>query len=262
MPHLEQRPLSFSPPLLDTVQCLLLLLEQNLASSRVPQKLGIWLQSPPCPDSHTSTVSTSKCSKLLPTSLLLLLSLFSPAQLSAIPWTIAHQAPLSMGFPMQEYWSGLPFPSPGDLPGPELELAHPALQADSLPLRPLLFLCLKVLLPQIFTESLHPDISSSPQQGLCDDHSTPETLCLLLYSYHYLKLTGSFIPLLVYCVSPPLDSRKQSTTSGCSLPCPQCLELPLAYSNHPINICGTKTDLMGLGLVQIYMAPSSNGPFT
>ena len=47
---------------------------------------------------------------------------------------IACQAPLSMGFPRQEYWSGLPFPSPGDLPDSGFELAAPALQADSLPL--------------------------------------------------------------------------------------------------------------------------------
>ncbi|CAN0554671.1 unnamed protein product, partial [Rangifer tarandus platyrhynchus] len=45
-----------------------------------------------------------------------------------------HQAPLSMGFPRQEYWSGLPFPSPGDLPDLGIKLASPALQADSLPL--------------------------------------------------------------------------------------------------------------------------------
>ena len=50
------------------------------------------------------------------------------------PWTVAHQAPLSMGFPRQEYWSGLPFPSPKNLPHPEIEPASPALQADSLPL--------------------------------------------------------------------------------------------------------------------------------
>ena len=37
------------------------------------------------------------------------------------PWTLSHQAPLSMGFPRQEYWSGLPFPSPGDLPDPGIE---------------------------------------------------------------------------------------------------------------------------------------------
>ena len=58
--------------------------------------------------------------------------LFSPKLMSeslAIPWTIAFQAPLSMGFPRQEYWSGLPFPSPGDLPRPGIEPTSPALAA-------------------------------------------------------------------------------------------------------------------------------------
>ena len=45
---------------------------------------------------------------------------------SAIPWTVTHQAPPSMGFPRQEYWSGLPFPSPGDLPNPGIEPGSPA----------------------------------------------------------------------------------------------------------------------------------------
>ena len=49
------------------------------------------------------------------------------------PWTIACQAPLSMGFPRQEYWSRLPFPSPRDLSDPGIEPGSPALQADSLP---------------------------------------------------------------------------------------------------------------------------------
>ena len=49
------------------------------------------------------------------------------------PWTIARQAPLSMGFSRQEYWSGLPFPSPGELPDPGTEPRSPALQADTLP---------------------------------------------------------------------------------------------------------------------------------
>ena len=48
------------------------------------------------------------------------------------PWTVARQAPLSMGFPRQEYWDGLPFPFPGDLPGPGTEPGSPTLQADSL----------------------------------------------------------------------------------------------------------------------------------
>ena len=52
----------------------------------------------------------------------------------ATPWTGAHQAPLSMEFPRQEYWTGLPFSSPGDLPDPGIKPVSPALQADSLPL--------------------------------------------------------------------------------------------------------------------------------
>ena len=48
------------------------------------------------------------------------------------PWTLAHQAPPSMGFSRQEYWSGLPFPSPGDLPDPGIEPRSPTLQADAL----------------------------------------------------------------------------------------------------------------------------------
>ena len=48
------------------------------------------------------------------------------------PWIASRQAPLSMGFSRQEYWSGLPFPSPGDLPDPGIEPGSPALQADSL----------------------------------------------------------------------------------------------------------------------------------
>ena len=56
----------------------------------------------------------------------------SPVQLFEIPWTVAHQAPPSMGFSRQEYWSGLPFPSPGDLPDPGIEPRSPAFQADAL----------------------------------------------------------------------------------------------------------------------------------
>ena len=56
----------------------------------------------------------------------------SCVQLSATSWTVVYQAPLSMGFSRQEYWSRLPFPSPGDLPNPGIEPGSPALQADSL----------------------------------------------------------------------------------------------------------------------------------
>ena len=51
----------------------------------------------------------------------------SRVQLFATPWTVAYQAPPSVGFPMQEYWSGWPFPSPGDLPDPGVKPRSPAL---------------------------------------------------------------------------------------------------------------------------------------
>ena len=57
----------------------------------------------------------------------------SRVRLFAIPWTVAHQAPQSMGFSRHEYWSGLPFPSPGDLPDPGIKPGSPALYADALP---------------------------------------------------------------------------------------------------------------------------------
>ena len=60
----------------------------------------------------------------------------SGVRLFATPWTVAYQAPLTMGFSRQEYWSGLPFPSPGDFPDPGFDPGSPALQADSLPSEP------------------------------------------------------------------------------------------------------------------------------
>ena len=78
------------------------------------------------------------------------LSHFSRVRLCATPWTLAHQAPLSMGFSRQEHWSGLPCPPPGDLPNPGIQPTSPALQADSLLLSHrgsphLHYLCLKVV---------------------------------------------------------------------------------------------------------------------
>ena len=60
----------------------------------------------------------------------------SRVQLFATPWTVAHQAPPSMEFSRQEYWSGLPFPSPGGLPDPGIEPRSPTVQADALPSEP------------------------------------------------------------------------------------------------------------------------------
>ena len=76
------------------------------------------------------------------TSLLAILRIFtvkvkvkslSRVRLFATPWTVAYQAPQSMEFSRQEYWSGLPFPSPGDLHNPGIEPESPTLQADPLP---------------------------------------------------------------------------------------------------------------------------------
>ena len=60
----------------------------------------------------------------------------SRVRLFATPWTVAYQAPQSMGFSRQEYWSGVPFPSPGDLPNSGIEPGSPTLEADALPSEP------------------------------------------------------------------------------------------------------------------------------
>ena len=82
-------------------------------------------------------VHTQTCTWIFRTVLFILLSHFSHVRLCATLWTVDHPAPLSMGFSRQEYWSGLPFPSPGDLPDPGIKPRSPTLQADSLPSEPL-----------------------------------------------------------------------------------------------------------------------------
>ena len=57
--------------------------------------------------------------------------MLSRVQLFGTPWTVAHQAPLSMGLSQQEYWSGLPFPLPGNLPNPEVETISPVAPASA-----------------------------------------------------------------------------------------------------------------------------------
>ena len=74
---------------------------------------------------HLLTIFTSSHA-LLVSYLCAVLSHSSRVRLFATPWTVPRQAPLSMGFPRQEYWSGLPFPSPGDLPNPGIEPRSPA----------------------------------------------------------------------------------------------------------------------------------------
>ena len=85
----------------------------------------------------------------------------SRVRLSATPWTVAYQAPPSMGFPRQEYWSGLPFPSPGDLPDPRIEPGFPSLEADALTSEPprkphqlysVNYIGIQLILPLVFQE--------------------------------------------------------------------------------------------------------------
>ena len=64
------------------------------------------------------------------------MKLLSRVQLFATPWTVAYHTPLSMGFSRQEYWSGLSFPSPKDLPDPGIKPESPTFQADALPSEP------------------------------------------------------------------------------------------------------------------------------
>ena len=75
----------------------------------------------------------------------------SRVQLFVTPWTVTYQALLSIGFSRQEYWIGLPFPSPGDLPDPGIEPRSPAVEADALPSEPPGFRCRVGLFIQLFS---------------------------------------------------------------------------------------------------------------
>ena len=84
-----------------------------------------------------SSNSTSECMKVkVNVKSLMKVKSLSRVWLFATPRTVAYQATLSIGFSRQECWSGLPFPSPGDLPNPGIEPRSPALQADVLPSEP------------------------------------------------------------------------------------------------------------------------------
>ena len=98
----------------------------------------------------------------------------SRVRLFATPCTVAHQAPPPMGFSRQEYWSGLPFPSPGDLPDPGIESRSPALQADALTSEP----------------PGKPDLQNKLRK--CPNNNTALYACLLflnlqIYLYYHFK---------------------------------------------------------------------------
>ena len=96
----------------------MLVLRGKQANVKVQERLQKELNSPPPPP---LIVTCTQC-------------LLSPAELFATLQTVVHQAPLSLGFSRQEYWSGLPFCPPGDLLNPGIKPTSPALRADSLPL--------------------------------------------------------------------------------------------------------------------------------
>ena len=81
--------------------------------------------------------------------------MLSHVRFFATPWTVARQAPLSMGFSRHEYWCGLLFPAPGDLPDPGIGPVSPTLQADALPMNssisPLIMLVFTNIFTNVFT---------------------------------------------------------------------------------------------------------------
>ena len=107
-------------------QCLYHRNRQSTTSQASPQEQQV--QQPP------SGYLGGKHALLFWASCTHVLSCFCHVWIFVTPWTVARQAPLSTGFPRQEYWSGLPFPHPGDLPDPGIRPGSPALQAESLPL--------------------------------------------------------------------------------------------------------------------------------
>ena len=138
------------------------------------------------------------------------------SRLFATPWTVAYQAPLSMGFSRQEYWSGLPFPSPGDLPNPGIEPWSPTLQADALtsepPGKPM----------RVYNSHWFTAILKSSQEI---------TACFFLRSQSYFL--GRIFPLLFssvqFSLSVVSDSLRPHRLQHARLPCPTLT--PRVYSH-------------------------------
>ena len=100
----------------------------EVAKSRT--RLSNWTELNWLPGKATSQIVPWNCSKEIRVKMKV--KSLSPVRLLVTPLTVVYQAPLSMGFSRQEYWSGLPFPSPGDLPDPGVKPVSPTLQADAL----------------------------------------------------------------------------------------------------------------------------------
>ena len=112
----------------------------------------------------------------------------SRVRLFAIPWTVVYQASLSMGFSRQEYWSGLPFPSPGDLPDPGIEPRSPALQVD---------VCFTLWATRVYYKSMKPSFYKAffdfSRQGYFSTLSVLHILCKAKISSHLTVRTFVYV---------------------------------------------------------------------
>ena len=127
--------------------------------------------------------------------------LLNRVRLFVTPWIIAHQAPLSIGLSRREYWSGLPFPSPQELPNPGTEPGSPALQTDSLPSELQGSSYIKYLSVDIYKGITHICIynetfikikilkTQSIQHKQCQRHSPPRGLSHMLHFKEFLLQT-------------------------------------------------------------------------
>ena len=159
----------------------------------------------------------------------LLVKLLSRIWLFATPWTVAHQTLPSMGFSRQEYWSGLPFPSLGDLPDPGIEPGFPALQADALlsepPGKP-------GMLPETFRKCLSVPRASYSKQGCAWG-------CPLLSSAHHFRGNWPLGPVWELLFLALVGSSHLSVDQLCSLPslhlsseAPLAMEGPDIHAHH------------------------------
>ena len=128
--------------------------------------------------------------------------LLSSVQFFVSPWTVACQAPLPMEFSKQEYWSGLPFPAPGDLPHPGIKPRSPALQADSLPSEPPGKPQIQYSTMLLFFKSLaYKNTHSSWNSHWVDDYQLTELLTSPLGA-HFLAIIVKLPAILKKCLLP------------------------------------------------------------